>query len=346
MSGKVSVEDFGKTPEGRAVQRFVLRNNNNVCLKLISYGATIQAIEVPDKDGKVADVTLGFDTLDGYLGKHPYMGVVAGRVANRIAKGTFSLDGQEYKLACNNGPNHLHGGLKGFSHYVWDSSVEGDSVKFTYVSADGEEGYPGEVTAQVTYKLTNDNEVDIQYQATTTKATPINLTNHAYFNLAGNSELTIHDHVITIMADKYTPTDDDGLTTGEICPVEGTLWDLREGVRMGDRVNSVPGKAPGYDQNFCITQPGDNQLCARAHHPGSGRTMEVRTNQPGVQFYTANYLDGTLAGKGGAKYNQHSGFCLETQVYPDAINKPNFPNSVLRPGETYRHHTSFKFVLG
>ncbi|XP_078672279.1 galactose mutarotase-like [Branchiostoma floridae x Branchiostoma belcheri] len=346
MSGKISVEDFGTTPEGRAVQRFVLRNNNNVCLKLISYGATIQAIEVPDKDGTVADVTLGFDTLDGYLGKHPYMGVVAGRVANRIAKGTFSLDGQEYKLAVNNGPNHLHGGLKGFSHYVWDSCVDGDSVKFTYVSADGEEGYPGEVTAQVTYKLTNDNEVDIQYQATTTKATPINLTNHAYFNLAGQSEPTIYNHVIAIMADKYTPTDDDALTTGEICRVEGTLWDLREGVRMGDRLNSVPGKEPGYDHNFCITQPGDKQLCAKAHHPASGRAMEVRTNQPGVQFYTANYLDGTVVGKGGAKYNKHSGFCLETQVYPDAINKPHFPNSVLRPDETYHHHTSFKFVLG
>jgi aldose 1-epimerase len=346
----VSKKPFGKTPDGKEVHLFTLTNGRGMTAKIMTYGAIITELHVPDKDGKTADVMLGFDSLDGYLKGHPFFGAIVGRVANRIARGKFTLDGKTYTLATNNGPNHLHGGKEGFDKKVWQAAViesdHGPAVRFRYTSPDGEEGYPGTLKAEVTYTLTADNALRIDYKATTDKATPVNLTNHAYFNLAGHGAGDILGHELMIAADKYTPADETLIPTGEIAPVKGTPLDFTTPTPIGKRIGAlkeVPGG--GYDHNF-VLRGGDKKLAlaVRVRDPGSGRVMEMYTTQPGVQLYTGNFLDGTLKGKGGAVYKKHAGFCLEAQHFPDSVNKKEFPSVILRPGETYTQTTVYKFL--
>lgn len=342
---KAEEKIYGKTPDGREVQIFILTNNNGTTAKMTNYGAILVSLETADKDGNIADVTLGFDTLDGWVNSNdPYFGTTVGRVANRTAKGRFTLDGTEYTLAVNNGPNHLHGGIKGFDKVVWDAKLTSTddqaSVKFTYTSQDGEEGYPGNLSVTVTYTLNNANELTIRYEAKTDKATPINLTNHTYWNLAGHDSGTILDHEMTINADNYTPIDDDLIPTGEIAAVKGTGLDFTTAKLIGTDIESVGG----YDHNYVINKTDDDlTLAASVCHPDSGRVMEVCTTQPGVQLYSANFLDGSIQGKGKCSYQKQGGFCLETQHYPDSINQPQFPSIVLRPDETYSEKTVHKF---
>jgi aldose 1-epimerase len=346
----VKREAIGKTNDGVAVDQYNLTNSTGTTARIITYGAILTELDVPDRDGKLGDVVLGFDNLKDYLEKNPFFGAIAGRVANRIAKGKFTLDGKEYKLAVNNGPNALHGGLKGFDKVVWKTEPEevrdGAAVKLTYVSKDGEEGYPGNLTATVVYTLTNDNALRIDYTATTDKATPVNLTNHTYFNLAGAKSEDILDHELMIAADKYTPADDTLIPTGEIKPVKNTPIDFTKPRRIGERIDQLkdyPGG--GYDHNFVLNNSGKAEpaLAARASDPKTGRMMEMYTTEPGVQFYTGNYLDGKLTGQGGAVYKKHAGFCLEAQHFPDAVHHDNFPSIVLKPGETYKQTTIYKF---
>ncbi|XP_072031316.1 galactose mutarotase-like [Amphiura filiformis] len=339
----VTAADFGQTSDGRSVVEYTLTNDNGMVVKVISYGASISSLQVPNKDGKLDDVVLGFDNIAGYEKDSMYLGRVVGRCCNRICNGRFKLDGQDIQLPNNDGPNHLHGGLNGgFSKVVWSGSLDGDIVKLTHTSPDGDNGYPGEVTATVTYQLTNDNAVVINYTATTTKATPVNLTNHSYFNLAGHNGGTIYDHEIQIAANNYTPKKEgEFIVSGKIAPVHGTVYDLREPVAIGQRVHDV--EQGGYDHNYCLDQPSLEQPSMRVHHPGSGRTLAVFTTKPGVHLYTSNFLDGTQVGKNGTSYPKHGAFCLETQYYPDSVNHDNFPNCILRPGDTYQHTTCFKF---
>ncbi|XP_072167515.1 galactose mutarotase-like isoform X2 [Diadema setosum] len=337
----VTVEEYGRTKNNQLVEKYTITNKNGVTAKLINFGASLTELWVPDKNNQTADVVLGWPDLKDYEKNSFYFASVVGRVANRIAKGSFTIDGVKYQLAINNGPNTNHGGIDGFFHKLWAGSIEGeDSVKFTYVSADGEEGFPGEVTTSATYQLTDDNRLVISFIATTTKSTPINLTNHSYFNLAGHNGGTILDHVIQINAEQYTPLDDTSVPTGEIAPVKDTVFDLREPTRIGDRIHDAPGL--GFDNNFCVKSSLE-EPCARVTHPESGRCMEMFTTKPGIQFYSANYLDDTARGKEGITYPKHGALCLESQYYPNAINQPNFPNSVLKPGETYKHTTVYKF---
>jgi aldose 1-epimerase len=343
---EVDVNDFGKTADGTPVKAYTLKNNNGVVVKLLSRGATLAEWHVPDKKGKMADVVFGFDDVAGYESKgNGYFGATAGRVANRIAGGKFTIDGKEYMLAKNDGPNTLHGGVKrSLDKVVWEgqpferNSEQG--VTFTYVSPDGEEGFPGNMTIRVTYTLNDKNELKIDYDAQTDKATPINLTNHAYFNLNGAGAATILDHELMLNADHYTPIDETLIPTGEIAPVEGTPFDFREFHKIGERVdqlNDKPGK--GYDHNFVLNKPknpGALNLVAKVRSAKSGRVLTVSTTEPGVQFYGGNFLDG-VKGKGGKPYKYRSGFCLETQHFPNSINEPKFPSVVLRPGETYKH---------
>jgi aldose 1-epimerase len=336
--------DFGKTADGVPVKEYTLTNSHGVIVKLIDRGATLTEWHVPDKNGKMADVVFGFDDVAGYESKsNGYFGATAGRVANRIKGGQFTIDGKEYQVPKNDGPNALHGGLKrSFDKVVWDAqpfeNEKGQGVVFKYVSPDGEEGYPGTLTARVTYTLNDKNELKIDYQAVTDKATPINLTNHAYFNLSGAGSPTILDHELMLAADYYTPIDATLIPTGEIAPVEGTPFDFRKFHKIGERVdqlNDKPGK--GYDHNFVLNnQDGDLALAAKVREPKSGRVLSVYTTEPGVQFYGGNFLDGAK-GKDGQTYAYRSGFCLETQHYPDSVNQPKFPNAVLQPGETYKH---------
>ena len=343
-AAEVKVSDFGKTADGTAVKAFTITNSNGVKVKLLSRGATLAEWHVPDKNGKSDDVVFGFDDVAGYESKdNGYFGATAGRVANRIAGGKFKIDGKEYSLAKNDGPNTLHGGVKrSLDKVVWDGkpfkNEQGEGVVFTYSSPDGEEGFPGKLDITVTYTLTDANELRIDYEATTDKATPINLTNHAYFNLSGAGSPTILDHEIMLAADNYTPIDDTLIPTGEIAPVAGTPFDFRQFHKIGERVdqlNDKPGK--GYDHNFVLNnQTGKLALAAKVRDPKSGRVLSVFTTEPGVQFYGGNFLDGAKA-KAGKKYNYRSGFCLETQHYPDSINQANFPDVILRPGDTYKH---------
>jgi aldose 1-epimerase len=337
---------FGKMPDGNAVDLYTLRNRHGTVVKIISYGAIITEIHTLDRNHKPGNIVLGFDNLDQYLKGHPYFGTVAGRVANRIAKGKFMLDGKEYVLAVNNGPNHLHGGLKGFDKKVWKAepveSAEGSALKLTCTSSDGEEGYPGNLTATVVYTLTDRNELKMEYTATTDKATPINLTNHSYFNLAGSGDVLNHE--LLLNCDRYTPTDATLIPTGEISPVRGSGLDFTRPKAIGQDIQQYYAFAKGYDHNLVINGGGKSlTLAARVVEPKSGRVMECSTDQPGVQLYTGNHLDGTLKGVGGVTYQQHAGFCLETQHYPDSINKPHFPSVVLRPGATYRTTTIYAF---
>lgn len=332
---------YGATEDGREVSRYTISNTGGIEVSVITYGGIITSIIAPNKNGDLADITTGFDTLKEYETRHPYFGAIVGRVANRTAKGKFTLDGQEYQLAVNNGPNHLHGGLVGFDKRVWGAVVEGTRLVLTYTSPDGEESYPGELRTQVTYEVTPDNALVIDYSARASIPTPVNLTNHTYFNLAGHTTGNIDGHIIKLNAATFTPKDENNIPTGEKANVVGTLFDLREPTLFGKILKDIPGGI-GYDHNFCIENEGDKTFVARVEHEASGRTLEVYSNQPGVQFYTGHFLPG-CTGKEGAKYTPYSSFCLETQNYPDAVNKPSFPNSILRPGENYHHVTWFCF---
>jgi len=340
-------ETFGKTPDGTPVLRYTLTNSRGMTVKVMEYGAILTEVWVPDDKGAITNVVLGFDNLDQYVKGHPFFGATTGRFANRIADGKFTLDGKEYTLAKNNGPNHLHGGLKGFDKKVWKSrplpaTDREVGVEFSYVSPDGEEGYPGTMTVIVTYTLTADNELRIDYQATTDKATVVNLTNHSYFNLAGGG--SILDTLLMIDADRYTVPDATLIPTGELVPVKGTSLDFRVPKPIGRDIAAVMEGTKGYDHNYVLNSGGGAPaLCARATDPRSGRVMEVWTTEPGVQLYCGNHLNGSVKGVGGVSYPQHSGFCLETQHFPDSPNKPGFPSCVLRPGQTLKSTTAFKF---
>ncbi len=345
---KLEQNVFGKTPDGTEVKIYTLSNTRGVTAKLTEFGAILTELWVPDRTGKPGNVVLGFDNLDRYVKGHPFFGAVAGRVANRIAKGKFTLDGKEYTLAVNNGPNHLHGGLKGFDKKVWKSRAlpatgKEVAVEFTCVSADGEEGYPGTLTTTVVYTLTDDNELRIDYTATTDKATVVNLTNHSYFNLGESG--SILDHQLLLNADRYTAADATLIPTGELAPVKGTGLDFTQPHRIGDRIADYMSFAKGYDHNFVINGGGKSlTLAARVQEPKSGRQMEVWTTEPGVQLYCGNHLDGSLTGVAGAVYKQHTGFCLETQHFPDSINHASFPSVVLRPGQTFKSTTAHRFT--
>lgn len=342
----LKVMPFGQTPEGTPVDLYVLTNTNGCVAKIMTYGAILTELWVPDRNSKLGDVILGFDNLAGYLAGHPYFGATVGRVGNRIAKGSFTLDGKTYTLATNDGPNTLHGGRKGFDKVVWKAApamtAEGPSVRFTYLSKDGEEGYPGNLRATVVYTLTNKDALKIEYWATTDKATPINLTNHTYFNLAGAETGGILRHRLQLNADYYTPVDATLIPTGEIAPVTGTPLDFTRPHRIGERIAQMGGKPVGYDHNLVLRGIG-LKLAAHVDELTSGRRMDMYTTEPGVQFYTGNFLDGSIKGKGGVAYNQYHAFCLEAQHYPDSINQPNFPSTVLRPGQVYRQTTVYRF---
>jgi len=345
MKATIKKSSFGKLPDETPVDLFTLENRHGLLAKVTNYGTIITELRVPDRAGARADVVLGFESLEGYLKGHPYFGCTVGRVANRIAKGRFILDGQAYDLAVNNGANHLHGGLKGFDKVVWKAEpLEGAAVKFSYTSPDGEEGYPGALAVIVTMTLTDDNELRIDYVATTDKPTPVNLTNHSYFNLAGGGDVLGHE--LMIPATHYTPSTADSIPTGEILPVKGTPFDFTSPKLIGDRFAQLESDPIGYDNNYVLDGGGKELiLAARVHEPRSGRVMEVRTTEPGVQLYTANYLDGTLTGKRGVVYKRHAAFCLETQHYPDSVNQARFPTTILRPGQTYLQTTTHKFLV-
>lgn len=340
----VRKELFGNARDGQPVDIYTLANTNGMQAKITTYGAILVSLEVPDRQGQPGEVTLGFDTLDGYLNDHPYFGAIVGRYANRIAKGKFSIDREEYTLATNNGPNHLHGGLTGFDKVVWiaepTETADGAAVKLTYLSKDGEEGYPGNLNCSVTYTLTNNDELRIDYQAQTDKITPVNLTNHTYFNFAGNGN--VFDHEITLNADYYTPVDENLIPTGQIKAVKGTPMDLTQPTTIGDGIKKL---GDGFDHNFVLNKKLESELslAATVSEPTTGRVMQVYTTQPGIQFYTGNFLDSSVVGRGKQACQKHSGFCLETQHFPDSPNKPDFPTVFLEPGETYQSTTIFTF---
>lgn len=348
---KLKKESFGKLPDGTQVDVYTLTNKNGVEAKITNYGATLTSVKVPDRNGKMDDVVLGYDSIDGYLAKNPHLGAIAGRYANRIANGEFKLDGKTYTLAKNNGPNHLHGGPNGFYKQLWTASdasgKDGQAVSFKYLSKDGEEHYPGNLTATVTYTLTDNNELKIDYKATTDKDTVVNLTNHSYFNLAGAGNGDILKQQVKINATQFTPVDKTMIPTGKLENVAGTPMDFSTLTALGDRIDSnydqlVLGK--GYDHNYVLATGGSlSQQAVEAYDPSTGRVMEVFTDQPGVQLYTANHLDGSIIGKGGKAYPARGAFCLETQHFPDSPNKPNFPTTVLKPGEKFQSTTIFKF---
>lgn len=339
----------------KSVYLYTLKNGYGITAKITNYGALLTELHLPDRNGKSADVALGFDTLDGYLAGHPYFGCIVGRVANRIADGKFTLDGQEYTLAANMGPSHLHGGEEGFDKKVWDvvevkKGADGAFLTMKYVSPDGEEGYPGNLTVTVTYTLmTHDLRIDMR--AETDAPTIVNLANHAYWNLAGHDAGDILGHELSLNAGNYTPTDETVIPTGEITSVENTPYDFRESKPIGRDIGQLPGDGGedpgGYDINFALNgEAGAMRLAARVSEPNSGRNMEVHTDAPGVQLYTGNYLDSSLTGKDDTVYKKHAGFCLETQHFPDAINKegtPGWQSVILRPGEVYSHSLLFRF---
>ena len=347
MTSRIERRVFGKNAEGQTIHIYTLTNRRGTVAKIMDYGAILTELHTADRNGNSGNVVTGFDNLDLYLKGHPTFGAICGRVANRIAKGRFTLDGKEYKLATNNGPNHLHGGPKGFDKKVWSSRAlptmeNASAVEFTYVSNDGEEGYPGTLTVKVIYTLTDENELRIDYTATTDQATPLNLTNHAYFNLAGSGD--VFGHELVLNADRYTVVDDTLIPTGEIASVRGTPLDFTKPTTIGAHINELKPKPGGFDHNFVINGGGSSLThAATAYEPKTGRVMDVLTTEPGVQLYTGNFLNGTHTGVGGVNYGHHSAFCLETQHYPDSINQPKFPSTVLRPGQTFKSTTIYKF---
>jgi aldose 1-epimerase len=343
-------ESFKGVHNGKPTGLYTLKNKNGLITQITNYGAIIVSIFVPDRKGNLVDIVQGYDTIDEYIkGNGPYMGAVCGRCANRIARGKFTLLGKEYTLAVNNGPNHLHGGLVGFNKVVWDAvKVTDSSVKLAYFSADGEEGYPGNLTISVTYTLTEKNELRLDYFATTDKTTVVNLASHSYFNLAGEGSGSIYDQELTINGTFFTPTDETSIPTGEILGVKGTPMDFTKPKRIGSDIDKDDEQlkfGAGYDHNWVLNHRTRTLgLAAVAHDPVSGRLMEVYTTQPGVQLYTANWIDGEK-GKGGKKYGRRWAFCLETQHFADAINKPHFPSTILNPGKEYRHSCVYKFCV-
>lgn len=345
--------DFGSLPDGTAVKLFTLTNANGVEAGVTNYGGTLVSLKTPDKNGKFEDVLLGFESVEGYLQPEvPYFGATIGRYGNRIAGGKFTLDGKEYTLAQNNGTNSLHGGLKGFDKVVWEAeefSNENEAgVKLHYLSPDMEEGFPGNLDVEVTYTLNNNNELRIDYKATTDKKTVVNLTNHAYFNLSGDLSTTILDHLVMINASQFVPVNENTIPLGELRPVEGTPFDFTEPTVVGKRIDEEHEQITagnGYDHTWVINgEAGKMRLAATVYEPESGRFMEIETTEPGVQFYTGNWLNGTLKGKG-VNFKKRTGLCLETQHFPDSPNQPNFPSTVLNPGETYQTSTVHKFSV-
>jgi aldose 1-epimerase len=350
-AGSVSVrkDAFGTLPGGVATDLYTLANAQGVEVRVTNYGGIITSLKVPDRQGRPGDIVLGYDNLEGYLKASPYFGAIVGRYGNRIGGAQFTLDGTTYKLLANNGPNALHGGRVGFDKVVWKaepfSRAREAGVVFTHVSPDGDEGYPGRLDVRVTYTLTDANELAFDYEATTDKATPVNLTQHTYFNLAGSGDVL--GHVLMLNADRFTPVDKTLIPTGELAPVDGTPFDFRTPTAIGARIDADHPQIAfggGYDHNFVLSRQGDGlSLGARVSEPTTGRVLEMRTTQPGVQFYTGNFLDGTIVGKGGQAYQKRAAFCLETQHFPDSPNKPEFPSSILRPGQTYKTRTVFAF---
>ncbi len=346
-------KSFGKTADGQRVEQYVITNNNGMEVAISTYGATVVSLKVPDRNGKFEDVVLGYQDLSGYESDKVYFGVIVGRYANRIAHARFALDGETYTLAKNNGDNTLHGGVKGFNKAVWSakriSSVDGQSMEFSHLSKDGDEGFPGNLQVTVVYTLTDGNELRIEYSATTDKKTVLNLTSHAYFNLAGAGAGNVLSHVLQIEADQFTPVDQGLIPTGELRDVQGTPFDFRKATAIGARIDEADEQLKlggGYDHNFVLRRPreGEVSLAARVAEPSSGRVLEVWTTEPGIQLYTGNFLDGTIKGKGNVAYQKRSAFCLETQHFPDSPNQAKFPTVVLNPGATFHSMTSFKFL--
>ncbi|MEH6679052.1 MAG: aldose epimerase family protein [Sediminicola sp.] len=347
----ISKNDFGETADGTKVDRYTLANGKGMEVDIITYGGIITSLKTADRKGKYDDVVLGFDSLSGYLDGHPYFGALIGRYGNRIANAKFELDGKSYSLAANDGPNHLHGGEKGFDKVVWNAKeVKGDSsvsLVLSYLSKDMEEGYPGNLATKVTYTLDRDNSLEVLYEATTDKKTVINLTQHSYFNLSGDFSQTILDHEVMINADTFLPVNNTLIPTGELRKVEGTPFDFREFKAVGKELEDGDDqlkKGLGYDHCWVLTDRDSGlKMAAAAHHPKSGRLLEVFTTEPAIQFYTGNFLDGTLTAKGGGTYAKRTGLCLETQHYPDSPNQQSFPSVTLEPGEGYSSKTIFKF---
>jgi aldose 1-epimerase len=342
---------FGTLPDGRKVTLFTLRNARGIEMDIITYGGIVTRLMAPDRNGNPADIVLGFNTLERYLSDSPYFGALIGRYGNRIARGRFALEGTTYELAVNNGPNHLHGGLRGFDKVLWNAeTVEKEDraiLRLSYLSPDGEEGYPGNLPVTVEHALTDDNEFVLDYTATTDKTTVVNLTHHSYFNLKGEGSGDILGHVVSLEADAFTPSDADLIPTGEIRSVGGTAMDFTLPQKIGERIGSSYeqiAQTGGFDHNFVlVSKDGSPAPAARVEEPESGRVLEVLTTEPGIQFYTGNMLDGTLRGKSGAIYHKHTGLCLETQHFPDSPNQPTFPSTELKPGETYRQTTVYRF---
>lgn len=342
---------FGKFSDGAPATLYVLKNGKGMEATLTNYGATLVSLRVPDRAGKYTDVITGFDSVEGFLGNHPYFGAIIGRYGNRIGNARFTLDGTGYKLAKNNGENTLHGGVRGFDKVRWQTSQTAppasNSVSFEYVSKDGEEGFPGTLTAVVNYSLTDDNEVVISYSARTDKNTVVNLTNHAYFNLKGQGEGDILEHEVLIHADNFTPVDKGLIPTGKIQSVKNTPFDFTKATAIGARIKDPSEQLKfggGYDHNFVLNgQAGQMRIAAEVYEPSTGRVMQVHTTEPGLQFYTGNFLDGSITGKGGKVYGHRSAFCMETQHFPDSPNQPAFPSTVLKPGEVYSTKTAYRF---
>ncbi|MDP9349623.1 MAG: galactose mutarotase [Gemmatimonadota bacterium] len=352
MRASVGRAPFGRLPGGEEVEIFTLRNTHGVEARVIGYGGAIVSLRVPDRAGRFADVVLGYDGLAGYVADQAYFGALIGRHANRIREGRFTLDGREYVLPVNNGPNHLHGGPGGFNKVAWRAEpldgAEGPGVVLTHTSPHGTEGYPGTLEVRVTYRLTEANELRVDYAASTDAPTPVNLTQHSYFNLTGDPRRQVLGHEVELAADHFTPVDDTLVPTGEITPVEGTPFDFRRPAPIGARIgvdHAQLARAGGYDHNFVLSGgAGEMRLAARVHEPTTGRVLELHTTEPGVQFYSGNFLDGTVRGKEGVYYGHRTGFCLEPQHFPDAPNQPAFPSTILRPGERYLSRMVYRFT--
>src|ERR1700674_3534622 len=354
QSGSTTKKSFGKTPDGQPVDLFVLTNRGGAEASITNYGGAVVSLKVPDRNGKLADVVLGYDTADGYVNDKSYFGALVGRYGNRIGHAQFMLDGKTYTLAKNNGENSLHGGIKGFDKALWTAKIlpakDGQSLELSYLSKDGDEGFPGNLKVTVTYRWTDANALQIEYSATTDKKTVVNLTNHSYFNLAGQGSGDILGHQLVIEADKFTPVDSGLIPTGELRDVAGTPFDFREATAIGARIDQDEEQLKlggGYDHNFVLRRAAyvEESLDARVVEPASGRVLEVWTTEPGVQFYTGNFLDGKTPGKGGVTYPRRNAFCLETQHYPDSPNQPKFPSVVVKPGERYHTITTYRFTV-